>query len=285
VAATRLAAAQETPDAPVFEAGVEAVRLDVSVTRDGEVVEGLTAADFEVHDDGVVQEVQLVSGDSRALEAVLVLDTSSSVAGPRLAQLQQAAADFVSGLSPLDAVSVVAFSHRVRLLEADAYDHAALKRAIGTLQAGGGTALNDAIVTALLRSEARRGSPMVLVFTDGRNSLNWLEARHALAAAREMDAVVHGVVAGVPEGGGRGSLPPHVDLLRQLGELTGGELLWIGRDDVAGAFERILALVQGRYVLSYTPRGVEGVGWHEVQVRLRHGEAVLKVRGGYRRRE
>lgn len=281
------AVSQEPPDTPVFESRIESVRLDISVTRDGEVVEDLTAEDFDVRDDGVPQEVELVAKDRRALEAVLALDVSSSVAGPRLALLEQAAATFVSDLSPRDAASVVAFSHHVSVLPAEPYDHAGLRRAIGMLSAGGGTALNDAIVTALLRSDARRGSPMVLVFTDGRNSFNWLEDRHVLSVAREMDAVVHGIVAGEPDGSGHGTagraLPPHVELLQELAGLTGGELLRVGRDDLAGAFDRILALVQGRYVLSYTPRGVKGAGWHELRVRLRRGSAVVKVRNGYRR--
>ncbi len=73
---------------PEFPAQVATVRLDVWVGREGQLVSGLTAGDFEVKDDGVVQDVELVTGSERALETVLVLDTSSSVAGQRLQSLK-----------------------------------------------------------------------------------------------------------------------------------------------------------------------------------------------------
>ena len=104
---------------PVFPARVDTVRLDVSVGREGQLVSGLTAADFEVKDDGVIQDVELVTGSERALQAVLVLDTSSSVAGQRLQRLKNAAGSFIQGLSAEDAASVLAFSHRVYALPPD----------------------------------------------------------------------------------------------------------------------------------------------------------------------
>jgi VWFA-related protein len=50
--------AQETPQAPRFRVGVDAVRIDAVVTdRDGRIVSDLTAADFEVRQDGKLQNV------------------------------------------------------------------------------------------------------------------------------------------------------------------------------------------------------------------------------------
>jgi len=37
-------------DVPIFSSGIEVVRVDVSVLRDGKLVEGLQAGDFEVRD-------------------------------------------------------------------------------------------------------------------------------------------------------------------------------------------------------------------------------------------
>jgi hypothetical protein len=74
-----------------FPARAERVRIDAYVGRDGRPVEGLTAADFDVRDDGVTQEVRLVEAEEAPLHALLILDTSSSVAGKRLEQLKAAA--------------------------------------------------------------------------------------------------------------------------------------------------------------------------------------------------
>ena len=276
---------------PVFRTSVDTVRVDVSVLRDGQLLTGLGAADFEVKDDGVVQDVELVTGSERALQAVLVLDTSSSVAGRRLEGLKSAARSFLAGLSPEDAASVVAFSHRVHVLPPDPYDHEHLRAAVEGLSSGGATALNDAVFAGLLRSTTGRGRPLLLIFSDGQNRLSWLEQEQVLQAAREVDAVVHGIVATNEEvqGGSaarrkRGSdRPPRVGLLWELAQLTGGTVLGAGDGDLTGAFQSILATAQSRYVLRYTPQGVKEAGWHSVQVRLKRGKGEVRVRSGYRR--
>jgi VWFA-related protein len=276
---------------PEFGVRVEAVKLDVTVLHDGQAVKGLTAGDFEVKDDGVPQDVELVSAQERALHAVLVLDTSSSVAGRRLEVLKAAAGSFIADLSPEDAVSVIAFSHDVYVLPQDPYDHEPLRFAIRTLTAGGATALNDAVVAGLLRSATGRGRPMVLVFSDGADRLSWLEPRHVLEVARDLEAVVYGVVttdetAYAPSARTRRPAPRargEGGLLRELADLTGGALLQAEGGDLGEAFRRILATVQSRYVLRYEPRGVKAEGWHTLAVRLKHGRGDVRVRHGYRR--
>lgn len=53
--------AQEQPDPPRFRVGVDVVRIDVVVTdRNGNVVTDLTAADFELRQDGEAQQVDFV---------------------------------------------------------------------------------------------------------------------------------------------------------------------------------------------------------------------------------
>jgi VWFA-related protein len=279
-------AAQAPP--PVFPTEVDTVRLDVSVGRDGEPVRGLTADDFEVRDDGVVQDVALVTGSERALQAVLVLDTSSSVAGRRLESLESAASAFIAGLSPEDAASVLAFSHRVYALPADPYDHERLRASLTELVSGGATALYDAVFAGLLRATAGRGRPVLLVFSDGRNSLSWLEQRRVLEAARDLEAVVYGIVtmreaAGQPAPRRDHVRPPGGGFLGELADVTGGAVLGAEEGGLGAAFQSILTLAQNRYVLRYTPRGVKDAGWHELRVRLKRTRGELKVRRGYQR--
>jgi hypothetical protein len=53
---------------------VEAVRLDVLVTANGQPVRGLGPADFDVRDNGVPQQVDLVAFEQIPLNVVLALD-------------------------------------------------------------------------------------------------------------------------------------------------------------------------------------------------------------------
>ena len=75
---------------PAFTSKIEAVRVDVLVTDNGQPVRGLGPADFEIVDNGVPQQVELVSFDEIPLNVILALDMSDSVAGERLEQLRGA---------------------------------------------------------------------------------------------------------------------------------------------------------------------------------------------------
>ena len=85
-----LLAVPQVQGPPTFAVGVENVNVDVLVTRGGRTVEGLSARDFVLTDSGVPQRVEVVAQSGTAVDAVLVLDVSSSVQGERLAALRQA---------------------------------------------------------------------------------------------------------------------------------------------------------------------------------------------------
>jgi Mg-chelatase subunit ChlD len=110
-----LAGAQEPrPARPSFGAEVEVVQVDVAVSRKGRAILGLTAEAFEVRDNGVVQDVELVSAGEMPLSVVLVLDTSASVAGEKLKRLRGAAGALLDGLAPGDLAALITFSQMVR---------------------------------------------------------------------------------------------------------------------------------------------------------------------------
>jgi hypothetical protein len=76
--------------------------------------------------------------------------------------------------------------------------------------------------------------------------------------------------------------PPHLALLRQLTEATGGEVVTVRRGaDLAPTFVRILNTMRARYLLSYTPGGTDARGWHTLKVRLRRARGTVVVRPGY----
>ena len=82
-----------------FSSRIEAVRVDVLVTDKGQPVHGLGPADFEIKDNGVDQQIDLVSFDQIPLNVILAFDMSDSVAGDRLDRLRMAGDAILTGLS------------------------------------------------------------------------------------------------------------------------------------------------------------------------------------------
>src|SRR5262245_11996473 len=64
---------------PSFSTRIDNVRVDVEVRRGDVVVSGLTASDFEVLDNGVPQQVEIVAPSAFPVSVVLALDTSASL--------------------------------------------------------------------------------------------------------------------------------------------------------------------------------------------------------------
>jgi VWFA-related protein len=186
------AAASAAPqEVPTFATTVESVYVDVWVGSGSTPLTGLSGSDFEVKDNGVPQAVALVDASHVPLHAVLVLDTSASVAGAPLEALKRAARAFLEGLGPEDRATLVTFSHVRRLRGPVAGTPSAVATALGGVSASGATALHDAVFTALELADPRRGRPVVMVFSDGEDRVSWLGAETVEAVARESEASVY----------------------------------------------------------------------------------------------
>lgn len=72
------------------------------------------------------------------------------------------------------------------------------------------------------------------------------------------------------------------DSLRDVSEVTGGRVIELDdRADPGPAFLEILREFRRRYVITYTPTGVDAGGWHTVDVRVAKGGARVRSRPGY----
>jgi Ca-activated chloride channel homolog len=257
-----------------FGSAIEVVRLDVSVTRDGAPVPGLTAADFEVKDEGTRQKAELVVQDTATIHAILALDTSSSVAGEKLARLKAAAHRFVDALRPDDTLSLLTFSEVLDLSVVQSRDrreaHAAIELASTKLT----TSLHDACLASLTLADPALGRPLVLVFSDGQDVGSWTTAERVLELARESEAVVHAVVPAEAESPG---------VLEELTGQTGGRIWQAAEGDQLGdVFLSALEEFRSRYRLQFEPTGVKRGGWHRLEVRVKHpGGGRVYARRGY----
>lgn len=271
---------------PTFGVSVESVYVDVFVTDGGAPVLGLTAADFELKDDGRRQEVELVGTDAAPLSTMLVLDTSGSVAGEKLARLRDGVRAVLRGKAAADPVGLVTFDQEILFRVAPGPDPAAVERALASVRPAGATALFDAMYAGTVLA-SDRGRSLLVVFTDGEDNLSWLGAP-AVARVLEVSNVLLQVV-GVggadgsvdeadPAGAMRGTRPrlapepPHVELMRRMAEATGGRF-WSASNPagITTAFEAMVAAMKTRYVLRFDPGPGHRPGRHEIEVKLRGG--------------
>lgn len=267
------AAAPQEP--PVFRAEVDLVRVEVLVTRKGAPVGGLTAADFELRDDGRVQTLELALEEESPVDAVLVLDMSYSVKGSKLAALKDAARAFLDGLRNGEQSALIAFREEVHLLEPLTPELARVRRSLDEASPRGSTALCDAVYTALRLREPGPRRTAIVVFSDGIENMSWLAPSEVVEAASRSEAIVYGVA--VRERG-----QPSVPFLPDVVRATGGRLFEAESErDLRARFLDVLSDIRSRYVLSYTPGGVDTAGWHALDVRLKRVRGDVLARPGY----
>jgi VWFA-related protein len=284
-----VAASGQAPPPPTFTVGVESVYVDAFVTDGKRPVVGLTAADFELRDNGERKPVELVAVESLPMSTFLILDTSGSVAGEKLLRLQAAARALLAGLGPGDEAALVTFDQEVRLRVPPTSDRVRLERGVAGILPGGATALHDALYAGALLASGH-GRSLLVLFTDGEDNLSWLGAHDVRRVLLESNVLVQAVGI-VPEEERRfhsgldprpPSEPPHVRSLRHLAEVTGGRF-WpaASPDRLAEAFLSILEAMKTRYVLRFEPDRVRREGLHELQVKLVRRKGKVHCRRAY----
>lgn len=270
---------------PVFRAATELVRIDALVTDDGVPVEGLAASDFEVRDNGIAQTIASIA-TIESVQLGVVLDASGSMTGERMALSRRATSDLLGLLTNADRFSVVAFGDQVGIVPGTSVAEAIA--ALGSLQGGGGTALLDATFAGILAADGGDGPKLLLVLTDGRNNASWLQAGAVIDAARRHETVVYPVAVGPDR-----RWPIRVSwfrrtsdslaLLQEIADQTGGRQVDADWDRSLGdVFRTILSEYRQRYIISFTPTGVEsGDGWHDLEVRVKRRGATVRARSRY----
>jgi VWFA-related protein len=309
--------------AQIFRTGTEAIRVDALVTSGNKPIGGLTAADFEILDNGVPQVVDNVTIEEVPFSMLLVLDTSASMEGSSLNDLKTAATAAVGAMGTGDRAAIMTFSDVLRQVSPWRPKGDDLIKAIANLRASGATALFDAAFASMTVRDPDQGRrALVLLFSDGEDTSSWLPAAAAVDKATRTDAVIYSVVLGAPisrsadqeraalartapvspganmDTGARRrlffrsgvTLTPNAPLIEQspllpeLAERTGGEAL---RAETSGklreAFEHIVTDFRSRYLLSYVPKGVDAPGWHKIEVKVKGRRANVKARRGYER--
>lgn len=258
---------------PTFSSRALGVRVDVLVTEGHKPVGGLTAPDFELRDNGVVQSVEVVDAADVPLNAVLALDTSASIRGKRQEDLIAASESLIDDLKPVDRVSLTTFSHAVAPRVPLTSDFATVRTALRRIEPEGQTAIMDGAYTALAMTLDQTGRSLVILCTDGSDTSSWLEPREVVDAAKRSNAVFYAVTAADAR---------RSPALSELADATAGQILHVKSSaELAVTLRGILNEFRSRYILAFNPTGVAPGGFHTLDVRVKRRGLTVKARPGY----
>ena len=271
--ATVVAAVGAADQVPTFRAQIDSVRVDALVTEDRRVVRGLRVSDFEITDNGVPQQVDLMSVDEMPLNVVMAFDLSDSMTGERLENLRTAARALLDGLRREDHVALLLFNDTLQRPFALTRELSRVRAALGDLAPKGLTALVDGVYAGLTLTGSDTGRDLLLVFSDGVDTVSLLPPARVVEAARRTNVTVYGVtIRGVRQN----------DFLKDLSTSSGGRAVEIqSATDLQTTFVDILDEFRQRYVLSFSPRGVSRTGWHRLEVRVKGRRPTITARRGY----
>lgn len=291
---------------------VRLVNVVATVTdSNGRYVNGLSAQDFVVEEDGVPQEIVHFTHDRDVPVSVgLVIDTSGSM-DRKIRTAIQAVDRFIRTLHADDDIFLMTFSGEPSLRQDFTPDRNRVKRALEGIRVIGGTALYDALEAALHKIQSgRHDKRAILLITDGDDTGSSATLEQTLGLVRKSELLVYalGISAvtyadraehvpfTLPTTGG--TLPRRVpvlsrrdavdmNVLRELADSSGGSAFLLSDSVVGGRENEIGKILQqiadelrSQYTLGYYPSRPSGGEYRKITVRTRTQHDV-RARQGY----
>jgi VWFA-related protein len=193
IAATALAGAQ-SQEGFRFKSGVDLVNVTTTVTdEDGRFVSGLRREDFTVYEDGKLQDVSHFSNDRVPVSLGIVLDTSGSMSPEKMSAARSAIDRLIYDLLDKDdELFLVQFATRASLRQDWTTDRGLISRAVRNASATGGTAIYDAVATAIPTAQAgTHVKKALLVISDGNDTNSTTSVGTLRQQIRESDVLVY----------------------------------------------------------------------------------------------
>jgi Ca-activated chloride channel family protein len=272
----------------VFRTDVSLVRIVATVkTGTGQTVGTLGKDEFEVYDNGARQQVAVFEHQTdQPLSVVLMVDTSGSTA-KELKYEADSASRFYHALlgegNLQDTAALYTFNWEIREQQPFTRDLKALDARLKLMHGEAGTAMYDAVYLGAQRLEPRHGRKVIVVVTDGGDTVSKLSVHQALEAAQLADAVIYAVVVmPITNDAGRNIGGEHA--LEFMATGTGGRCFQptVG-PDLDKAFAEIITELRTQYLLAYYPHDVplNKDRFHKLEVRLTRPDLRAFARNGY----
>lgn len=246
-------------------------RFNASVTdRNGRAIGGMRENDFTVYENGIERRVTNVVPTNEPFNLVLLLDVSGSVE-ERMDFIRKAARDFLKTTSPQDRIAIISFRDDIQLMSDFTTDRHLLSKKLDEIDAGGGTALYDALGYVLVETlkQFHGERTAVVILSDGDDNKSFVPFPSILDALTESGALVYPLF--VPSGLVPQSSVPQptitIDPLRtryltlttraeeegrKLAAASGGVYYPIKRlEDLQKAYDDVVVQLRTAYTITY----------------------------------
>jgi len=275
-----------------IEVGLQ--QLYVVIDRGGQRANDLTREDFTILDDGEPQEIVTFERGEIPFTAVLLVDSSTSMAGSRLRTAVDGAKAFVGGMKRLDEAKMILFSDRILLETPFTSVPSILTLGLSGIEAQGGTALNDALYLGLNRLRGRQGRKVIILVSDGVDIESVLAMDQVQKIARHSQAVLYWlrlrrqdevlplteIFSAWRDGQGHRR---ELELLRSAVLESGGRIETLDSlEQIQVSLQTLLKELREQYVLGYYPGRSKGSGtWHDLDLQVRGEGLQVRTQEGY----
>jgi VWFA-related protein len=185
--------ARRAPGEVTTEVSPQLLRLNVSVTdRNGRAMSGLRTQDFTLFENGQERRIVDVKPVNAPFNLVLLLDVSGSVE-ERIDFIRKAARQFLATASPQDRISIISFRDDIQIISEFTTDRQKLSLSLDRIEAGGGTALYDALAYTLVDTlKPLRGErTAIVILSDGDDNKSFIPFGAVLEATVESGALIY----------------------------------------------------------------------------------------------
>jgi len=260
----------------------------VTVTdQHGAPIADLKKDNFQLREDDKEQKIAVFDKESALpLSIVLAIDTSLSTRKDLPLELASARRFAHAILRPVDALSLYQFSEIVSEVTPFTSDLRRIDHAIDRIHVGSATALYDALYLGAGALESRQGRKVMVVITDGGDTMSKVDYKEAVRAAQQAEAILYSIiVVPIEASAGRDTGGEHA--LIQLSEDTGGKYFYASSmPQLDEAFRQISDELRTQYLLAYYPsQKLSDSDFRRIEVRVNGvpaaGNFKVRHRTGY----
>ena len=271
---------------PIFRTAVDLVMVPVTVTATDTLrrQRELGIADFRIYEDGVLQELSVVSHEPRALSMCVLVDSSPSMASGRQQLAARAVDTLLGGLDTRDEASLHFFAADFRTLLP--WTPAPEIKPVSWIEwrLSLGTALIDALKGAFAQIErAKNPLPIILVVSDGGENASGTTLPGLVATRRQSETLIYGIQT--DRAPSRYAPPVNrafANFLPQIVGDSGGKIHRVRTvEEAERAALALLEELRSQYTLGYAPsRALDGK-YRAVKVEPVDQNLRVRHRAGY----